>query len=183
MRRTVLVGFGATALLLGAVQVVGATDSNSRTDARPVKQQLVGAGHWQSRRRADVQGWQIQVKRLDDDSLTGRITVVGSSLIQQGKIEGQISGTDVDGVIVGDDDVQIATFTGVMAKQRMSGTYTTADGDSGNWSWEGPGEIESVSQRAIEPLGNAEAAPAAGDQAAADAAEIRALGLVAPGED
>jgi hypothetical protein len=147
-----------------------------------LKQQLISAGHWQSRHRADVQSWQIQVKRLADDSLTGRITVVGSSLLQQAKIEGQISGTDVDGVIVGDDDVQIATFTGTLSQAgAMSGTYTTTDGDSGNWSWEGPGEIELVSQRAIEPLGNAEAAPSGSD--AADAAEIQALGLVAPGEN
>jgi hypothetical protein len=179
MRRTVLLGFSASVLLLGAGHAVRATDSYGNSDALPVKQ-LVGAGKWQSRRRGDVQSWQIQVKRLDDDSLTGRISIVGSPLIQQAKIEGQISGTDVDGVIVGDDDVQIATFTGVIAKQGMSGTYTTSDGDSGDWSWDG---IESLSDRAIEPLGNAEAAPAAGDQAAADAAEIRALGLVAPGEN
>jgi hypothetical protein len=177
-----------TAACLSFVVLVAATvpgraqDQSQRDGHNPsvAKQQLVGAGHWQSRHRGDVQTWQIQVKRLDDDSLTGRITVVGSSLIQQAKIEGQISGTDVDGVIVGDDDVQIATFTGVIAKQGMSGTYTTSDGDSGDWSWDG---IESLSDRAIEPLGNAEGAPAAGDQAAADAAEIQALGLVAPGEN
>jgi hypothetical protein len=111
----------------------------NRRGERPVKQQLVAAGTWQSRRNGgDDRGWHIQLKRLDDDSLTGRITVVGSPLIQQAKIEGQISGSDVYGVIVGDDDIQVATFTGSLFKGGMSGMYTTTDGDTGNWSWDGP---------------------------------------------
>jgi hypothetical protein len=168
------------ALLVAATAPGRALEQSQAGGHNPpvVSEQLVGAGKWQSRHGgSNTQSWQIQVKRLDDDSLSGRITVVGSSLIQQAKIEGQISGTDVDGVIVGDDDVQIATFTGVMAKQGMSGTYTTSDGDSGNWSWEG---IESLSDRASEPLGSREGAPSGGDPAAA---EIKALGLAAPGED
>jgi hypothetical protein len=112
-----------------------------------VKRQLVGGGKWQSRRNGgDDHSWHIQLKELDDDSLAGRITVVGSPLIQQAKIEGQISGSEVYGVIVGDDDVQVATFTGSLFKggpstglrTGMSGTYTTTDGDSGSWSWDGP---------------------------------------------
>jgi len=111
---------------------------------RPVMQRLVGAGKWQSRRSGNDSNWHIQLKRLDDDSLEGRITVVGSPLIQQAKIEGQISGSEVYGVVVGDNDVQVATFTGSVFKAGMSGTYTTTDGDSGDWSWERPVGIESV---------------------------------------
>jgi hypothetical protein len=109
---------------------------------RPVKQQLVGAGKWQSRRTGSDNNWHIQVKRRDDDSLDGRITVVGSPLIQQARIEGQISGSEVYGVVVGDNDVQVATFTGSIFKGGMSGMYTTTEGDSGDWSWDRPEGFE-----------------------------------------
>ncbi len=133
---------GGTALLcaalrLAAVQVL-ASDTAAGGDARPVKQQLVGSGKWQSQRNGNDSNWHIQLKRLDDDSLSGRITVVGSPLVQQARIEGQISGTEVYGVIVGENDIQVATFTGAIFKDGMSGTYTTSDGDSGSWSWERP---------------------------------------------
>ncbi len=133
-----------------------ASDVSGRVQ-RPVKQQLVGAGKWQSRRTGNDNDWHIQVKRLDDDSLEGRITVVGSPLIQQAKIEGQISGGDVYGVVVGDNDVQVATFTGSVFKAGMSGMYTTTDGDTGNWNWERPEpeELSAVSEQpsASEELG------------------------------
>ncbi len=76
-----------------------------------------------------------------------------------------MSGSEVYGVIVGDDDVQVATFTGALFKggpstglrTGMSGTYTTSDGDAGNWNWDGPlpGEPSAVSDQpsASEQLG------------------------------
>jgi hypothetical protein len=138
------------ALVVGAFSVWAQEVSDrSGPIERPVKQQLVGAGKWQSRRTNADNNWHIQVRRLDDDSLDGRITVVGSPLIQQARIEGQISGIEVYGVVVGDNDVQVATFTGSVFKGGMSGTYTTTDGDSGDWSYDG---IASLSDRAIEPL-------------------------------
>ncbi len=190
----------AVAAFLGAVVRLSAQEVATPIGGAPpqLKQQLVGSGHWQSRRSGgDTQGWQIQVQRMDDDSLSGRITIVGSPLIQQARIEGQVFGSEVDGVIVGDDNVQLATFTGSIAQRAMSGTYTTTDGDSGNWSWDG-GRIDSLGDRVIGPLIGSSGDPAIGplgkgsvdgpavsdqpspaDQAAA---EIEALGLVAPGE-
>jgi hypothetical protein len=124
----------------------------SHTEAASVKQQLVGPGTWRSRRTGTAtQGWHIQLKRLDDDSLSGRITIVGSPLIQQARIEGQISGRDVYGVIVGDDNVQVATFSGSVFKSGMSGTYTTTDGDSGNWSWDGSLPDDQPPTSTVEP--------------------------------
>ncbi len=75
MTRTESVGLGASVLLLAAVHVLGASDTAERGDARPVKQQLVGSGKWQSQRNGNDSNWHIQLKRLDDDSLSGRITV------------------------------------------------------------------------------------------------------------
>jgi hypothetical protein len=128
-----------------------ASEIGHRAEPR-VKQQLVGAGKWESNRNDnDGQGWHIQLKRLDDDSLSGRITIVGSPLIQQARIEGQISGRDVYGVIVGDDNVQVATFSGSVFKSGMSGTYTTTDGDSGNWSWDGSLPDDQPPTSTVEP--------------------------------
>jgi len=75
---------------------------------------------------------------MDDDSLSGRITVNGSPRIQQARIEGQVTGSDVYGVLVDDHDTQVGTFSGSIMNSGMAGTYTTVDGDSGNWSWNGP---------------------------------------------
>jgi hypothetical protein len=133
---------------------------------RPIKQQLVGAGKWQSRRTGNDSNWHVQVKRLDDDTLEGRITVVGSPLIQQARIEGQISGSEVYGVVVGDNDVQVATFTGSVFKAGMSGTYTTTDGDSGEWNWERPEGFEP------KELSVASGQPSAAEEPSASAVDV-----------
>jgi hypothetical protein len=43
--------------------------------------------------------------------------------------------TQFYGVLVGDDDKQIGTFSGIAGKESLSGTYTFENGDSGIWSW------------------------------------------------
>ena len=112
--------------------------ASRRTKLPEAPRQFTGGGNWQSQRRDPEQhGWQVQLKHSDDDSLSGRITVAGSSLIQNARIEGQVSGNEIYGVLVDDNDAQVGTFTGSIFKQGMSGTYTTADGDTGNWNWDG----------------------------------------------
>jgi hypothetical protein len=102
-------------------------------------QQFVGGGHWNSDSdAANARGWQTQLAHFDDDSLTGRITLTGPTRLSGARLEGQISGNEVTGVLVGDNDMQVGTFTGSIYAESVSGTYTTADGDSGTWSWDGP---------------------------------------------
>jgi len=116
---------------------------DSSTRRKPViRRQFVAGGNWQSHRDGlDKRGWQIQMKHFDDDSLSGRIVIVGSRL-QQARLEGRVDGTQVYGVLVDDHDSQVGTFTGSIYQNSVSGTYTTADGDTGDWSYEG---IESLS--------------------------------------
>jgi len=88
-----------------------------------VIRQLVGGGQWESRR--DGRGrrdWQVELKRRDDGSVGGRVTVVGSRVLHEARIEG---------------DRQIGTFTGYRAARSLSGTYTFANGDTGTWTWRG----------------------------------------------
>ena len=99
--------------------------------------QFVGAGSWRHRNEAARQAWQAQMKRFDDDSLSGRVVVVGSPLMDHAAVQGQVTGADVDGVLLDDDGRQVATFSGAIRGAGVSGTYTTADGDVGDWSWDG----------------------------------------------
>ena len=149
MKRVFLVGLGVLAASV-TVSVFALEQQTSTSPVTPaaVTLQLVGGGHWQSQKRTVSlggpatrllgAGWQVQLKQMQDNSLAGRITIVGSPLIQQARIEGQISGSDVDGVLVDDSNAQIGTFTGTLSNGSVSGTYTTAAGDTGNWSWDGP---------------------------------------------
>lgn len=149
MNRLFLVGLGVLAACV-TVSVFALEQQTSTAHVAPavMAAQFIGGGHWQSQSRiASLSdqtigslgaGWQLQVKQMDDNSLTGRITIVGSPRIQQARIEGQISGSAVDGVLVDNADTQIGTFTGSVSNGSVSGTYTTADGDTGTWSWDGP---------------------------------------------
>jgi hypothetical protein len=110
-------------------------------DARPppaVIRQLVGGGQWESRRDGRGQrDWQVELKRRDDGSVGGRVTVVGSPVLHEARLEGRLDGAEVYGVLLGPDDRQIGTFTGYRAARSLTGTYTFANGDSGTWTWSG----------------------------------------------
>ena len=97
---------------------------------------LSRAGQWQSQRTGrGAQSWQVQAfQNTEDETLSGRITIGGSGLFSEAKITGKIDGAIVSGVVTGDDDSQLATFTGTVSATGMSGTYETADGDTGIWS-------------------------------------------------
>jgi len=118
--------------------------------------QFVGGGGWQSQKSIGPlgdraigslggpgpaasagAGWQVQLKQRDDDSLSGRVLIVGSPVLDHAQIQGQITGSEVDGVLLDDNGRQVGTFSGAVRNDRVSGTYTTADGDVGDWSWDG----------------------------------------------
>ena len=101
--------------------------------------QFLGAGKWQSQRDdAGKRDWHVELKRRDDNSLVGRITVIGSSELREARIEAQVTGDDIYGALVDDTDQQIGTFIGTVYKENLSGTYTFKNGDTGTWSWNQP---------------------------------------------
>ena len=100
--------------------------------------QVVGGGRWQSANAADDQrNWGVEVKHFDDDSFTGRVTLVRGP-VPQVDIEGQVSGNEVYGALVDANSRQVGTFAGTISTSGFSGTYTAANGDTGNWTWDGP---------------------------------------------
>jgi hypothetical protein len=104
----------------------------------PVRRQFLSTGAWESTQdRAGKRSWHAELKQRDDDSIIGRITVIGSAVVQEARIEAQVSGTEIYGVLVGDDEQQVGTFSGLVMKDGLSGTYTFENGDTGTWSWNG----------------------------------------------
>jgi len=100
--------------------------------------QVVGGGRWQSASAGGGQrNWGVELKHFDDDSFTGRVTLV-SGPVPQVDIEGQVSGSEVYGALVDKNSMQVGTFTGTISTSGLSGTYTAANGDTGNWTWDGP---------------------------------------------
>jgi hypothetical protein len=106
------------------------------TEEPTLQRQFLGAGTWESGRDgAGKRGWQVELKRRGDDSFTGRIRVIGSAVVQEARVEAQVTDGEIYGVLVGDDDKQIGTFSGLVMKDGLSGTYKFENGDSGEWRW------------------------------------------------
>lgn len=111
-------------------------DPRSRLTTRSLR----GGGTWQG--RADTQRpalqWDIDLTRADDDSLFGRVTVVGSPLLQSGTLSGTIEGRRVAGSVTDEAGNHVATFVGtISASGGLQGTYQDRTGEVGRWSWDG----------------------------------------------
>jgi hypothetical protein len=132
----VMVGLAVAALAAVAGLHESRGEQNHRTPPGLMRQ-FVGGGGWRHRNDAGRQGWQVQLKQLEDGSLAGRVHIVGSPLLDHADIEGQLTGSEVDGVLLDDSGNQVGTFSGSIANGTAIGTYSMADGDVGNWAWEG----------------------------------------------
>jgi hypothetical protein len=103
-------------------------------------------GHWRSERLANLstrrlreQQWFVQLERnAGDGTVSGHLTVVGSGSLTGGVIAGRITDTQLSGTVTDDTGAQLATFIGTVNGNAMSGSYTTHDGDSGDWSYDDP---------------------------------------------
>ncbi|MBI3783787.1 MAG: hypothetical protein HY270_10310 [Deltaproteobacteria bacterium] len=100
---------------------------------------LRGGGGWVPNEVAKrpTQRWSLDVKRGDDNSLTGRIMVIDSPLLSSGKVNGKVDGKLVSGTITDDAGNYAASFDGHIDKQGFSGTYRDVQGGTGDWAWEG----------------------------------------------
>ena len=127
---------------------IGVGLSEERAPEARVSDRAVGAGRWQSQRdNLGNRDWHVQIQRFDDDSIEGSLIVIGSPTLHKVRLEGRVDGDEVYGVLVGDSKQQVGTFTGSVFEAGVSGTYTTADGDSGSWSWAGPAGARSLKER------------------------------------
>lgn len=142
------------ALLAGPLVSVA---HESTTVVAGAASRAVGAGRWESSRDASgKRDWQIEIERFEDNSVGGSIVVIGSAYLRKARIEGRVDGSDVYGVLIGDNNNQVGTFTGTISDSELSGRYTTIQGDSGTWSWSGPAAARSLGTDRSEKTSGAE---------------------------
>lgn len=106
-------------------------------ERRTEKEVVVRGGEWKSARfEGDTRSWQVQLERdIETGALGGRISVSGSlSMAAAAKVQGQMDGSAVSGIVTDEAGNQLATFSGVVTAEGMVGTYVTTDGDEGDWS-------------------------------------------------
>jgi len=118
----------------------------ARAQPRPAQRPAVGArtmrggGSWQkgAEVRRTTQRWEIDVTRADDDSLSGRVTLAGSPLMQSGVLRGKVAGRRIEGSLSDDAGNHVATFIGTLTPGGGGqGTYQDRSGEVGRWSWDG----------------------------------------------
>lgn len=111
-------------------------------EAAVTKDLLARAGLWRSATLGTAdRSWHVQLERdRRDGTISGTIAVAGSTLLgQAARVDGRIDGEKVSGVITDDSGRQVASFSGTAGEDGMAGTYTTVDGDSGEWRHGGLG--------------------------------------------
>src|SRR5258706_7794035 len=83
--------------------------------ARQEKEVVAKAGEWHSRRfQSNDRAWHVQLQRdLKTGKVTGQIQVNGArSVAGAAKVDGQMDGSLVSGVVLDDAGKQLATFSG-----------------------------------------------------------------------
>lgn len=132
MKLLLPIAVGLFILCPGSVLPQSALPLRVSTDVR-------GAGGWQPDGKVarPSQGWSLDVKRSPDGSLTGRVTLSDSPLMQSGNLKAQILGTLLSGTISDDDGKQVATVQGKLSPSGIDGNYTDRTGETGSWHWEG----------------------------------------------
>jgi hypothetical protein len=133
-------------LLLAAFPTGPSEAEEDLVDPTAVAERAVGAARWDSAHDdAGKRDLQVQIERLQDGSILGSVTVVGSSYLNNARLEGRVDDKEVYGVLVGTSGQQIGTFSGVVGDSGLSGTYTTIQGDSGAWNWAGQAPVQALS--------------------------------------
>ena len=86
--------------------------------------------------------WDVQFNGDAGGGMKGKVRIGGIRVSRAGNVgniqwklsDGQLSGTVSDEAGEG----VLASFKGTVSAKRIAGTFTTADGQTGSWTWEGP---------------------------------------------
>jgi hypothetical protein len=102
------------------------------------KRQASAQGRWHSRhlRSGEQRMWHGHGAQLQDDSVKGRVTIVGGP-VDEVNVDGHVQGNRVSGVIVDDNGTQLGTFSGAVSATGVAGTFTAINGETGDWGWDG----------------------------------------------
>jgi hypothetical protein len=120
----------ALAVLLGLAMLSGAVAVASA----PVS----GGGQWRSARQPTggqtFQRWIVDASR-DGDTITGDVRIEGSPVLTRAALEAEIDGDLVTGVLRAGGQV-VVHLEGTLDGTAVSGTYSTVQGDSGEFRWD-----------------------------------------------
>jgi hypothetical protein len=81
-----------------------------------------------------AKGLRLAVMRDRDDNLRGRVEVSSSGVLQEGNVEGRVTGHTVWGTVSDDEGRVIVRFTGSIGPDGIAGTYRDRNGGAGSWS-------------------------------------------------
>ena len=110
----------------------------SLREARAERELVVRGGDWESGRFAsEKSSWQVRLEReRATNELRGAIRVDGSyALGRAARIEGTLTDNAANGVILDDEGSPLGSFSGIVTAEGMTGSYRTAAGDEGTWSY------------------------------------------------
>jgi hypothetical protein len=83
----------------------------------------------------------LQFRPVDKEELfTGSIRVTGADGFNGGNLgdaDWKLEGSRLTGNVV-QRGMNVVTFEGTVGEEETSGTFTTAGGRTGSWTWEGP---------------------------------------------
>jgi hypothetical protein len=125
-----------------------AEESAAQTEV--VKRQIPSLGRWSSNQDGrGVRMWQGHALQLTDDSVRGRLNIIGSRVASSVAVEGHVVGSDIFGALLDDGGAQVGTFQGTMSDGSASGTYTFKNGDTGTWGWDLPAAPAQVTEEVV----------------------------------
>lgn len=101
--------------------------------------ELRGDGSWNPDGKAKVasQQWSLDLRRGDDGTITGLITVTDSPLFSVGRVQGKLEDRVISGTITDEQGNHVAQFNGILSRTGFAGKYVDRTGESGEWEWQG----------------------------------------------
>jgi hypothetical protein len=141
----------AVCATLSFLAVVAAAEDGAVPAARGLEALTIGT------RGPDGTGHRLHITltSLDKPGATsGTASVVGFPVVLSGSfgdIDWQIDGDTVTGRLEDRGDGSAGTFRGTITQTGVSGTFTSADGRTGLWSWDGPLPATGSAARAAQP--------------------------------
>lgn len=135
--------FVATASVLFSTLIAfGAGSGHAEQQKEFLDSRTVGDGVWQRDVRQGVSVKPAAHLGVDlvreGDRISGTVDLTGSPLADRGVVSGTVRGGHVRGTIHSEAGDSIASFSGTVTDDGMSGSYRDRTGETGTWSWSEP---------------------------------------------
>lgn len=136
-------GYGAISVVLGTAAALAAAFSLMAESLTPslLPSRLVLSGSWQpaggapSALGAELDPtWSVVLDR-QQDTLRGRVMVPGHPLLQSAEVVASIYGSQLQGLLRGDEGSVLGGFDGQWGIRSAAGDYWLVTGELGRWVW------------------------------------------------